>query len=325
MSEAYASTLNISFDVRGGLLMRQIHHWAADLFMAAILCHMLRIFFTGAYRKPRELNWLIGIVAVHPGHARRACSATRCPTTCCPAPGCGSSRACCWASRSSAPTCRSSCSAGSSPGTDIIPRLYIIHVLLIPGILLALITAHLFLMFHQKHTQMPGKGRTDKNVVGQPHVPVLHGQDRGVLLLHLRRAGPAVHVRPDQPDLAVRPVQPGRRSRRARSPTSTWASSKARCGCSRAGRGTSCGHTFALNVFIPALVPLGLIFTGAALWPFLEQLGHRGPAEHHVNDRPRNAATRTAIGMAVDHLLRRSCGWRARTTSSPTTSTSRCT
>src|SRR5262249_59901906 len=62
MSEAYASTLRISFDVRGGLLIRQIHHWAADLFVAAIMVHMLRIFFTGAYRKPREVNWLIGIV-----------------------------------------------------------------------------------------------------------------------------------------------------------------------------------------------------------------------------------------------------------------------
>src|SRR6516225_977967 len=62
MSAAYASTLNISFDVRGGLLMRQVHHWAALLFMAAIFVHMLRIFFTAAYRKPRELNWLIGIV-----------------------------------------------------------------------------------------------------------------------------------------------------------------------------------------------------------------------------------------------------------------------
>src|SRR6266700_5254103 len=61
MSEAYASTLNISFDVRGGLLMRQIHHWAAILFLAAIMAHMLRIFFTGAFRKPREINWLIGI------------------------------------------------------------------------------------------------------------------------------------------------------------------------------------------------------------------------------------------------------------------------
>src|SRR3981081_2291778 len=61
VSEAYDSTLRISFDVRGGLLMRQIHHWAADLFMAALIIHMLRVFFTGAYRKPREVNWLIGI------------------------------------------------------------------------------------------------------------------------------------------------------------------------------------------------------------------------------------------------------------------------
>ena len=54
MSQAYQSTLRISFDIRGGLLIRQIHHWAADLFMAAIIVHMLRVFFTGAYRKSRE-------------------------------------------------------------------------------------------------------------------------------------------------------------------------------------------------------------------------------------------------------------------------------
>src|SRR4051794_39775778 len=58
MSEAYNSALHISFDVRGGLLMRQIHHWAAVMFMASIMVHMLRVFFTGAYRKPREINWL---------------------------------------------------------------------------------------------------------------------------------------------------------------------------------------------------------------------------------------------------------------------------
>ena len=60
MSEAYASTLHISFDVRGGLLMRQMHHWSAMLFVAAMMVHMMRVFFTGAFRKPRELNWVIG-------------------------------------------------------------------------------------------------------------------------------------------------------------------------------------------------------------------------------------------------------------------------
>ncbi len=62
MSEAYASTLDISFDVRGGLLMRQMHHWAAMLFIAAMFVHMMRVFFTGAFRKPRELNWVIGLL-----------------------------------------------------------------------------------------------------------------------------------------------------------------------------------------------------------------------------------------------------------------------
>src|SRR6478609_4265458 len=60
MSEAYASSLHISFDVRGGLLMRQMHHWAAMMFVAAMMVHLLRVFFTGAHRKPRELNWVIG-------------------------------------------------------------------------------------------------------------------------------------------------------------------------------------------------------------------------------------------------------------------------
>ncbi len=61
MSEAFASTLAISFDIRGGLLIRQIHHWAAMLFVGAAFAHMLRVFFTGAFRKPREINWLIGV------------------------------------------------------------------------------------------------------------------------------------------------------------------------------------------------------------------------------------------------------------------------
>jgi ubiquinol-cytochrome c reductase cytochrome b subunit len=59
------------------------------------------------------------------------------------------------------------------------------------------------------------------------------------------------------------------------------------------------GHTFAFNVFVPALLPLGVIFGGAAAWPFLEQWITGDRREHHVNDRPRNAPTRTAIGIAA--------------------------
>ena len=81
---------DISFDVRGGLLMRQMHHWAALLFIAAMIVHMIRVFFTGAFRKPRELNWVIGVAAAAARHRSRASPATRCPTTCSPAPACGS-------------------------------------------------------------------------------------------------------------------------------------------------------------------------------------------------------------------------------------------
>jgi ubiquinol-cytochrome c reductase cytochrome b subunit len=58
------------------------------------------------------------------------------------------------------------------------------------------------------------------------------------------------------------------------------------------------GHTVIWNVFLPAFLPLGIILTGLALWPFLEQWITGDKREHHVNQRPRNAPTRTAIGMA---------------------------
>ncbi len=89
MSEAFASTLNISFDIRGGLLVRQIHHWAAMTFVAAMMVHALRVFFTGAFRKPREINWLLGVGLLIMGTIE-ASPATPCPTTCCRVPVSGS-------------------------------------------------------------------------------------------------------------------------------------------------------------------------------------------------------------------------------------------
>src|SRR6478609_4474319 len=62
MSEAYRSTVDISLEVKAGLLIRQTHHWAADVFVAAIVLHLLRIFFTGAFRKPRDLTYYIGLL-----------------------------------------------------------------------------------------------------------------------------------------------------------------------------------------------------------------------------------------------------------------------
>jgi ubiquinol-cytochrome c reductase cytochrome b subunit len=151
MSEAYASTLNISFDVRGGLLMRQIHHWAADLFMAAIFAHMLRIFFTGAYRKPRETNWLIGIVMLTLGLLEGLFGYSL-PDDLLSGTGLRILEGVLLSIPLVGTYLTFFLFGGPFPGHDIVPRLYIIHVLLIPALLLALITAHLFFMFHQKHT-----------------------------------------------------------------------------------------------------------------------------------------------------------------------------
>jgi ubiquinol-cytochrome c reductase cytochrome b subunit len=297
MSEAYASTLNISFDVRGGLLMRQIHHWAADLFMAGIMAHMLRIFFTGAYRKPREFNWLIGIVLFTLGLLEGLFGYSL-PDDLLSGTGLRITEGVALGIPIVGTYLSFFLFGGQFPGTDIIPRLYIIHVLLIPGILLALITAHLFLMFHQKHTQMPGKGRTDRNVVGQPMYPYFMAKTGaffmftfGLLALLSTFAQinpiwlygpytPASISAGSQPDFYMGPLEGSLRMM----PSWSW---------------NVLGHTFAFNVFIPALVPLGLIFTGAALWPFIERWATGDQREHHVNDRPRNAATRTGIGIAA--------------------------
>ena len=297
MSQAYASTLNISFDVRGGLLMRQIHHWAADLFVAAILAHMLRIFFTGAYRKPREVNWLIGIVMFTLALLEGLFGYSL-PDDLLSGTGLRITEGVLLGIPIVGTYLSYFLFGGPFPGHDIIPRLYIIHVLLIPGLLLALISAHLFIMFWQKHTQMPGKGRTNTNVVGAPTYPYFMAKTGAFFFFTfaaLAIASTFAQINPiwlygpytpvgisagSQPDFYMGFLEGSLRM----FPSWTW---------------DIFGHTVAWNVLIPALVPLGIILTGAALWPFLEQWVTGDRSEHHVNDRPRNAATRTAVGMAA--------------------------
>lgn len=297
MSEAYKSTLDISFDVRGGLLMRQIHHWAADLFVAAIMAHMIRIFFTGAYRKPREVNWLIGIVLFTLALLEGLFGYSL-PDDLLSGAGLRITQGV----LQSIPVVGTYLSfflfGGEYPGTDIIPRMYILHVLLIPGLFLALIGAHLFIMFHQKHTQMPGKGRTNENVVGAPFYPYFLAKTGAFFFFTfavLAVAGALAQINPiwvygpynplaisagSQPDFYMGFLEGSLRIM----PAWQW---------------VVFNHTFAFNVFIPALVPLGIVLTAAALWPFLEQWITGDRREHHVTDRPRNAPTRTALGIAM--------------------------
>src|SRR5215469_14801113 len=297
MSEVDASTLNISFDVRGGLLMRQVHHWAALLFMAAIFVHMLRIFFTAAYRKPRELNWLIGIVMLTLGLLEGLFGYSL-PDDLLSGTGLRITQGV----LQSIPIVGTYASyflfGGAFPGNLIIPRLYIIHVLLIPALLLALISAHLFLMYHQKHTQMPSKGRTERNVVGAPAYPYFAAKTGAFFLFIFAVLALMSTFAQINPIWLFGPYNPSGITSGSQ-PDFYMGFLEGALRIMPAWEWNVAGHTIPFNVFIPALVPLGLILTLAALWPFLEQWITGDRREHHVNDRPRNAATRTAIGMAT--------------------------
>jgi ubiquinol-cytochrome c reductase cytochrome b subunit len=297
MSEAYVSTLRISFDVRGGLLMRQIHHWAADLFVAAIMVHMLRIFFTGAYRKPREINWLIGIVmftlALIEGLFGYSLPDDLLS---------GAGLRILQGVLQSIPVVGTYVSfflfGGQYPGHSIIPRMYILHVLLIPGLFAALIGAHLFIMFHQKHTQMPGKGRTNRNVVGAPMYPYFMAKTGAFFLFIFAAVALAGTFAQINPIWLYGPYNPLAISAGAQ-PDFYMGMLEGALRVMPAWEWVIFGHTFVFNVFIPGLLPLGLIFTAAALWPFLEQWITGDKREHHVNDRPRNAPTRTGLGIGA--------------------------
>ncbi len=187
---------------------------------------------------------------------------------------------------------------GAFPGHLIIPRLYILHVLLIPGLILALVTAHLFIMFHQKHTQMPGKGRTNENVVGAPMYPYFMAKTGAFFFFTFAVLALAATFAQINPIWLYGPFNPVAMSAGSQ-PDFYMGMLEGALRVMPAWQWVVFGHTFAFNVFIPALVPLGLVFALAAFWPFLEQWITGDRREHHINDRPRNAPARTAIGIAV--------------------------
>jgi len=170
MSRAYESSLQISFDVRGGLFVRQVHHWSALLFVAAMVAHMFRTYFTGAFRKPREANWVIGVLLLFLGFFA-GFTGYSLPDDLLSGTGLRIASGFTLAVPVIGTWTHWALFGGDFPGTEIIPRLYIVHVLLIPGILLALIAVHVGLVWYQKHTQFPGPGRTEGNVVGVRILP----------------------------------------------------------------------------------------------------------------------------------------------------------
>ena len=297
MSEAYASALSLSFDIRGGLLVRQMHHWAAMLFIAAMLAHTLRVFFTGAFRKPREVNWLLGVAMSVMGLIEGFAGYSL-PDDLLSGTGLrfvdGLLRSIpligTWA--------EFFVFGGEFPGDLIVPRLYMVHILLLPAILLGLIAAHLALVVYHKHSQFPGPGRNEGNVVGYPIFPVYMAKAGGFFFIVfgvLTLMGGLMQINPlwafgpynpaevtagSQPDWYMGFVEGGIRIM----PNWEW----------HIG-----GTTWSWNVALPGLGLMAMFFGTMAAYPFIEAWVTKDKSEHHVLDRPRNNPTRTAFGIAA--------------------------
>jgi quinol---cytochrome-c reductase cytochrome b subunit len=307
MSKAFASTLDISFEVRGGLFVRQVHHWAALMFAAAIMVHLARIFFTGAFRRPRETNWIIGslllILAMFEGYfgyslpddllsgigLRAALSSI---TLGMPVIGTWLH----WALFGGDFPCGGAGDDCTAAGY-IVPRLYSLHILLLPGIMLALIGLHLAMVWFQKHTQFPGPGRTEHNVVGVRVMPVFAVKSgaffaaiTGVLGLMggLLQINPIWNLGPYKPSHVSAGSQPDFYM--------MWTEGLARIW--PPWEFYFWHHTIPAPVWV-ALI-MGLIFVLLIIYPFLEKRFSGDRAHHNLLQRPRDVPVRTSIGaMAI--------------------------
>ncbi|GEL17155.1 cytochrome bc1 complex cytochrome b subunit [Pseudonocardia asaccharolytica] len=294
MSRAYETTLQISLEVRGGLFVRQVHHWSALLFMAAMVAHMFRTFFTGAFRKPRETNWMIGVVLILLGFFE-GLTGYSLPDDLLSGTGLRIMSGITMTVPVMGTWVHWLLFGGEFPGNEIIPRFYIAHVFLLPGILLALIAVHVGLVWYQKHTQFPGPGRTENNVVGVRILPTFAAKGGAFFAVTVGVIGmmsgifqinPIWHIGPynaaqisagSQPDWYVLFTEG---MARIFPPWEFYL-----------GNYTIPGAFLATAAFLP------LLFVLAAVYPAVERKFTQDNALHNLLQRPRDAPVRTALGV----------------------------
>src|SRR5215211_4569623 len=298
MSEAYHSTVELSYDIPAGLLMRQTHHWAALVFVVAIVLHLMRVFFTGAFRKPRDLNYLVGVtllgLAIFEGFAGYSLPDDLLS---------GMGLAIAYAVAMSIPVLGGDFAflvwGGEFPGADVFePRLFIVHVLIVPIVIAGLIAIHLAAIVRQKHTQFPGRGRTERNVVGLPMWPGYALRSVGLLLSvagALVLMGGLIQINPiwlwgpyhtyeatngAQPDWYL-----------------GWLIGALRL--MPAFDVTIGGYTLIPNPFWGGILFPLAVFGFLFAWPSIERRVRRDRRQHNLLERPRDVPFRTAVGAAV--------------------------
>ncbi|MBV8958463.1 MAG: cytochrome bc complex cytochrome b subunit [Actinobacteria bacterium] len=295
MTEAYRSTIRLSFDVRAGLVFRQIHHWAALLFVAAIVTHLCRIFFTGAFRRPRELNWIIGVtllvLAIFNGF-----SGYSMPDDLLSGTGLRIAFSIAVAVPFIGTWAAFLLFGGEFPGT-IITRLFVLHIMVVPALIGALLAAHLAILWRQKHTQFAGQGRMESNVMGSYLWPTYAARSVGLFaavfaalcaLGGLAQINPVWLYGPFHAPAVSTAAQPDWYM--------GWLEGALRLfpGWRLHIFGYSLSELFWPGVFLPGIT-FGLLY----MWPFMEARITGDRAEHHLLDRPRDRPIRTAIGVGV--------------------------
>jgi ubiquinol-cytochrome c reductase cytochrome b subunit len=294
MSRAYESALGISFEVRGGLFVRQVHHWAALLFLAAMVVHMFRNYFTGSFRKPREATWVIGVLLLFLGFFE-GFTGYSLPDDLLSGTGLRIASGFMLAVPVVGTWSHWAIFGGEFPGAEIISRLYIVHVLLIPGLLLALIALHVGLVWYQKHTQFPGPGRTEGNVVGVRILPAFAAKGGAFFAVTVGVLGIMGGLFQINPIWNFGPYNPARVSAGSQPdwyvlftegmlrifppwdihigdyniPPAFWAS--------------------------PAFLPVLYVLAGA--YPWIERRFTKDNALHNLLQRPRDAPVRTSLGI----------------------------
>ena len=296
MSYAYRSVMALSFEVNLGLLVRQIHHWAALLFVAGIAVHMGRIFFTGAFRKPREINWVIGFLlfwlAIFEGFSGYSLPDDLLS-------GIGLRIAV--AVLQSVPVVGTWLGflliGGVYPTKQLLVRLLTLHIYLVPFALAGLIALHLIVLWRQKHSQFPGPGRTEGNVVGSPLVPKYAAKSLGLFMAVIATVsalGALVQINPvwlwgpNEPWNAVSPAQPDWYI--------GWLEGALRLGPPFAVH--IWGHMIPSPFWPAVLLPM-VLFAVFLVWPWIDTAIRKDHASHQLLDNPRDVPWRTGVGVAI--------------------------
>jgi ubiquinol-cytochrome c reductase cytochrome b subunit len=296
VSAAFDSVMRLSFDVRAGLLMRQVHHWAALVFLAAIVVHASRVFFTGAFRRPREINWLIGMTLLLLGLAAGVTGYSL-PDDLLSGTGLRIVYSVVLSIPFVGPWLAYLVFGGDFPTAELISRLYVFHIMLLPLLMIGTITLHLGILFLQKHTQFRGGLATEGRVVGRHFWPGQAFRSVGLLFVTaavLALLGGLVQINPVWvygpyvPSAAASPAQPDWYV--------GWLEGALRLGPN--WEPTILGVTIP-SPFLPGIVAPAIIFGGIILWPFIEARVGGDHREHHLLDLPWEAPVRLAVGSAV--------------------------